>query len=166
VSELIAITYPDLNRAQQVRSALDQMVAQHLLDLDDVVYVTKDASGNLELHQSVNLPALGAAAAAIGGGIGAGSGAIVGAASASQYGIADDFVKQLSASMPPNSSAIFTLVRRATVDKVVPQVAQYGGTVLHTTLSSQDEARLDAALAAQVSVMSQQVSTLDAGPEA
>jgi uncharacterized membrane protein len=185
VSELIAITYPDINRAQQVRSALDRLVAQHLLDLDDVVYVTKDASGNLELHQSVNLPALGAAAgaakgvlwgaligllflsplagAAIGGGIGAGSGAIVGAASASAYGIADDFVKQLSASMLPNSSAIFTLVRRVTTDKVLPEVAQYGGTVLHTSLSSHDEAKLDAALAAQVSMMGQQVSSLDAG---
>jgi uncharacterized membrane protein len=186
MSELVAITYPDINRAQQVRAALDRLVAQHLLDLEDVVYVTKDASGNLELHQSINLPAVGAAAgaakgviwgaligllflsplagAAIGGGIGAGTGAIAGAASASEYGIADSFVKQLSASMPPNSSAIFTLVRRATTDKVLPEIAQYGGTVLHTSLSSRDEAKLDAALAAQVSMVGQQVSAIDEGP--
>jgi len=178
MSELIAITYPDITRAQQVRTTLDQLATEHLIDMEDVVYVTKDANGTIELHQSVNLPGVGAAAgaargaiwgtiigllflnplagAAVGAGIGAGSGAIAGAAS--DYGIPDPFVKQLSASMPPNSSAIFTLVRRATTDKVLPRVAQYGGTVLHTSLSAADEAKLDAALAAQVAKMGQQAA--------
>lgn len=186
MSELIAITYPDINRAQQVRATLDRLVAEHLIDLEDVVYVTKDASGVIELHQSVNLPGVGAATgaargaiwgtligllflnplagAAIGAGIGAGTGALAGAAS--DYGIADSFIKQLSASMPPNSSAIFTLVRRATTDKVLPEVARHGGTVLHTSLSGENEAKLDAALAAQVSMMGQQVSGTESGAQA
>jgi uncharacterized membrane protein len=188
VSELIAIAYPDINRAKEVRSTLDRLIAQHLLELEDVVYVTKDTSGTVELHQSINLPAVGAAAgaargmmwgaligllflnplagAAIGGGIGAGSGAIAGAMSASEYGISDDFIKRLSSSMPPKSSAIFTLVRRATTDKVLPELGQYGGTVLHTSLSSEDEAKLDAALASEMSMLSQQVSATGESPYA
>lgn len=182
MSELIAITYPDINRAQQVKATLDRLVTEHLIDLEDVVCVTKDSSGAIELHQSVNLPGAGAAAgaargaiwgamigllflnplagAAIGAGVGAGSGAIAGAAS--DYGIPDPFVKQLSASTPPNSSAIFTLVHRATTDKVLAEVAKYGGTVLHTSLSSADEAKLDAALAAQVAKMGQQAAGTEA----
>jgi uncharacterized membrane protein len=170
VSELIAITYPDINRAQQVRVTLDRLVTEHLIDLDDVVWVTKDASGAIQLHQAVNLPGAGAATgaasgaiwgaligliflqplagAAIGAGLGAGTGAVAGAAS--DYGISDAFIRQLSASMPPNSSAIFMLVRSATTDKVLPEVSKYGGTVLHTSLSNEDEARLNAALAAAV----------------
>jgi uncharacterized membrane protein len=186
MSELVAITYPDINRAHQVRARLDQLVNQHLIDLEDVVYVTKDASGAIELHQSINLPGMGAAlgaargvlwgtligllflnplaGAAIGAGVGAGAGAIAG--KASDYGIDDNFIRQLSASMPPNSSAIFTLVRRATADKVLPEVAKYGGTVLHTSLSGEDEAKLEAALAAQVTLMSQQAMSAEVQPQA
>ena len=64
--------------------------------------------------------------------------------------------------MPPNSSAIFTLVRRATTDKVLPEVSKYGGTVLHTSLSGEDEAKLEAALAARVTQMSEQVASAGA----
>jgi uncharacterized membrane protein len=182
MSELIAITYPDINRAHQVKLTLDRLVNQHLIDLADVVYVTKDENGSIELHQSVNLPAMGAAlgaargalwgtligllflsplaGAAIGAGVGAGTGAVFG--KASDYGIDDNFIRQLSTSMPPNSSAIFTLVRRATTDKVLPEVSKYGGTVLHTSLSGEDEAKLEAALAARVTQMSEQVASAGA----
>lgn len=167
MSDLVAITYPDINQAQKTLDTLKGMVVEHLLELDDAVYVTKDGNGAVDLHQMVNLPAAGAATggatgalwgtligllflsplagAAIGAAVGAGTGAIAG--KMSDYGIDDNFVKELTAHMPPNSSAIFVLVRNVTVDKVVPEISKYGGTVLRTSLSDDAEERLRAALA-------------------
>ena len=166
MSDLVAITYPDINQAQKTLDTLKRMVVEHLLELDDAVYVTKDSNGAIDLHQMINLPAAGAATggatgalwgtligllflsplagAAIGAAVGAGTGAIAG--KMSDYGIDDNFVKELSAHMPPNSSAIFVLVRKATVDKVLPEVSKYGGTVLQTSLPKETEEKLQAAL--------------------
>lgn len=167
MSDLIAVAYPDINRAEQVLDTLGQMRSAQLIDLEDACYVTKDANGQIKLHQSVNLPGMGAksgalwgglwgflfgllvlqplAGMAIGAGIGAGSGALAG--KLSDYGIDDNFMKKLSASLTPNSSAIFLLVRRVTADKVVPEVSRYGGTIIQSSLSKDAEARLQAALA-------------------
>jgi uncharacterized membrane protein len=76
--------------------------------------------------------------------VGATTGAILGALS--DVGINDGFMKQLGATLTPGSSALFVLVRKATPDKVVDEVKQYGGTVLRTSLTKEDEAALQAAL--------------------
>jgi uncharacterized membrane protein len=77
---------------------------------------------------------------AIGAGLGALSGKLA------DYGIDDKFAKQLTDTLQPNSSAIFVLVRKATVDKVLPEVSKYGGTVLQTSLPKETEEKLQAAL--------------------
>ncbi len=48
--------------------------------------------------------------------------------------------------LSPASSAIFTLVRQATPDKVIEEIAAFGGKVLRTSLSKEDEAKLQEAL--------------------
>jgi uncharacterized membrane protein len=166
MSTLIAITYPDVNQAGKVFNTLKRLVTEHVLDMHDAVYVTKDSSGEVDLHQLVNMAGQSAARGgmggalwggligllflqplagmAIGAAVGAGTGAIAG--SFTDYGIDDNFVKQLSAQMTPNSSAIFVLIRRMTEDKVVTELSQYGGTVLRTNLSDEAEQRLQAAL--------------------
>lgn len=165
-STLVAVTYPDITRAGTVLDTLKRLVKEHVLDLDDALYVTKDASGEVDLHQMINLPAAGAASgaasgalwgaligllfltpmagAAIGAAVGAGSGALAG--KFSDYGIDDDFVRQLSTQLTLNSSAIFVLFRHATMDKVLPEISRFGGTVLRTSLSDEMEQRLQAAL--------------------
>jgi uncharacterized membrane protein len=80
----------------------------------------------------------------LGAAVGAGAGAISGALS--DVGISDDFMKQLAAGMTNNSSVLFVLVRKATPDKVVEEIQKYGGTVLRSSLSHDDEAKLQAAL--------------------
>jgi uncharacterized membrane protein len=57
-------------------------------------------------------------------------------------------MKDLAATMQPNSSALFVLVRKSTPDKVLEEVKGTGGTVLKTSLSHEDEAKLQAALSA------------------
>jgi uncharacterized membrane protein len=166
MSTLVAITYPDINQAGVVLNTLKRLVKQHVLDMEDAVCVTKASDGEVDLHQMINLPGAGAArggatgalwgtvlgllflqplaGAMIGAAVGAGTGALAGMLS--DYGIDDNFVRQLSAQMTPNSSAVFILFRQMTEDKVMPEISQYGGTVLHTSLSDEMEQRLQAAL--------------------
>ena len=157
-SNLVVITYPDEHRAAEVLATLQRMQSQYLIDLEDAVYVTKGMDGKLKLHQTTNLAGAGAAWGGLWGlligllffvpiagmAIGAASGALLG--NLADYGIDDKFAKQLSATMTPGSSAIFVLVRRSTPDKVVPEIAKFGGTVMRTSLPKETEAKLQEAL--------------------
>src|SRR5262249_47215331 len=118
------------------------------------------------LKQSVNLAAAGAAGGASWGSLmgmlvgllflnplagllagmvlGAGAGALSGALS--DYGINDDFIKQLAKGFEPGSSALFVLARRMNFDKALPELQGFGGKVLKTSLSNEQEARLRTAL--------------------
>jgi uncharacterized membrane protein len=61
MSDLVVITYHDVIQAGKELDTLKRLVTEHLLDLDDAVYVTKDSSGEVDLHQMINLPGVGAA---------------------------------------------------------------------------------------------------------
>ena len=78
--------------------------------------------------------------------MGAATGAVSGALT--DVGVDDKFMKELAATMNPGSSALFVLVRKATPDKVLDEVKGTGGKVLKTSLSHDDEAKLQAALSA------------------
>ena len=122
--------------------------------------VTKDAKGKIKLHQTVNLTAAGATSGGFWGMLigllflnpllGLAVGASAGAASGAlgDLGINDQFMKDLAATLTPNSSALFVLVRKSTPDKVLEEVKGTGGTILKTSLSHEDETRLQAALSA------------------
>jgi uncharacterized membrane protein len=79
-----------------------------------------------------------------GAAVGAGAGALSGALT--DYGIDDDFIRSLGATLAPGASALFVLVRRATRDKVLPELRPFGGTILRTWLSHEQEERLRQAL--------------------
>jgi uncharacterized membrane protein len=158
MSNLVVVAYPDQYRAAEVLASLRRMSNQYLIDLDDACYVTKDARGKLKLHQNTSLTGAGAAFGGMWGmligllffvpflglAIGAGLGALSG--KLSDYGIDDNFARQLTSTMQPNTSAIFILVRRVTTDKVLPELAKYGGTVLQTSLPQETENKLQDAL--------------------
>ena len=78
--------------------------------------------------------------------VGAASGALAG--KMSDVGVDDNFIKQVGAAIQPGQSALFVLVREATTDKVVEALKPYGGEIIHTNLSSEDEARLKEAFGA------------------
>jgi uncharacterized membrane protein len=76
------------------------------------------------------------------------TGAVVGAragalsASLVDYGIDNEFIRSPGTTIEPGSSALFVLVCRATPDKVLPELGQFQGTVLRTSPSNEQEARL------------------------
>jgi uncharacterized membrane protein len=155
--QLVAIVYPDEYRAAEVKAELARLQKEYLINVEDSVYVTKDANGKLNLHQAQDLTAAGAAGGAFWGllfgllffmpfagmAIGAGIGAIAG--HFSEYGIDNNFVKSLTENMTTGSSALFVLVRDVNQERVIPEIAKYGGTVLRTSLTSDVEKQLQAA---------------------
>ena len=53
-----------------------------------------------------------------------------------------------AAALTPGQAALCLMIRKVTADKVIPAMAPFGGTVLRTNLSDEQEARLQAALKA------------------
>ena len=75
-------------------------------------------------------------------------GAAAGAASGAltDVGINDGFMKELASGLSPGSSALFVLVRKATPDKVLEELKGTGGKILKTSLTHENEMKLQAAL--------------------
>lgn len=169
MSDLIAVVYPDVSTAGEVRQTLARLQKEHLIELEDAVAVVKENDGNVHLDQSIPLTTVGAAGGAARGGlwgtligflffaplmgfaIGALAGAAGGAISGrfSDVGIDDDMMKRLGAEFQPGTSALFVLVRKATPDKVLDEIKTYGGTVLQTSLTREQETQLEAVLSGQ-----------------
>ena len=160
MADLVAIEYDDMYKAQEVRLTLLKLQQEYLIDLDDAVVAVKDEDGKVKLHQAINMTTAGAARGGFWGtlvgllffgpvfGVGTLAGAAAGAVSGAltDIGVSNDFMKQLSEGFKPGTSALFILVRKATPDKVLEEIKKYGGTVLHTSLTHEQEEKLQAAL--------------------
>jgi uncharacterized membrane protein len=162
MSTLVVIGYNDRFKAEEVRLKLMKLQKEYLIDMEDAVVVTKDEKGKVKLHQAVNLTAAGAVSGGFWGSLvgliflnpllGLAVGATAGAVSGTltDVGIDDKFMKELAETLTPGSSALFVLVRKATPDKVLEEIKGTGGKVLRTSLSHDDEAKLQAALSAAI----------------
>lgn len=158
MSSLVVVAYPSLYQAEEVRLQLLKMQKEYLVDLEDAVIAVRKPDGKVKLHQLYNLTASGA----VGGGfwglligliflnpllgvvVGAGAGAVSGALS--DVGVNDDFMKNVARQLQPGHSLLFVLFRNITLDKALEELRGTGGTVIRTSLSHEDEARLRAAL--------------------
>ncbi len=164
MSDLVVIGFDDEFKADEVRLELLKMQKEYLIDLEDAVVAVKRQDGKVKLHQTFHLPAAGA----VGGGfwglligtlflspiLGVVAGAAAGAAAGAlaDIGIDDGFMKDLADTLQPGSSALFVLVRKATPDKVLEALHGKGGKVLKTSLSHDNETKLQAALDAAAGV--------------
>ncbi|MCK6553451.1 DUF1269 domain-containing protein [Candidatus Binatia bacterium] len=158
MADLVVIGYEDEFKAQEVRLQLLKMQKEYLVDLADAVVATKDKEGKVKLHQVYNLTAAGAATGGFWGtligliflspllglAVGAASGAVAGALT--DVGLDDKFMKGIAENLKAGSSALFVLVRKATPDKVLAELRGTGGKVVQTSLSHEQEEKLQAAL--------------------
>jgi uncharacterized membrane protein len=163
MSNLIAIAYPDVQTAEEVRTTLGQLQTEKLIELEDMVVVTRNAKGKVKLHQAVSPGGAGAAGGAVWGGligllflapllgmaVGAAAGGLAG--SAADVGVDDNFMKELGSNLEGDSAALIVLIRSSTPDKVLPRVSQYGGVVIQSSLSNEREDELRHALGGEVS---------------
>lgn len=92
--------------------------------------------------------AAGAIAAGAAGGtaLGAGLGAVDAESWKDEFGIPEDFVQQVSVLIQPGDSAIYAILRVGNPDIVADQFRGYGGTILRTTLSRDQQAKVEKVL--------------------
>jgi uncharacterized membrane protein len=160
MATLVVIDYENEVRAEEVRLALLKMQKEYLVDLIDAVIVVRDAKGTVKLRQLYDLTAAGAIRGGFWGAligllflnplfgiaVGVTAGAISGALL--DVGIDDNFMKQLGETLRPDSAALCVLIRQMTADKVLEEIQKFGGTLIKTNLSHENEAKLRDALAA------------------
>ena len=158
MSTLVAIAYPDRATADRVRAELVTATKEHLLQLEDAVVVEHEPGGKIKLHQAMSPAGAGAAGGAVWGGligllflaplvgvaIGAASGALGG--KMSDVGVNDKFMKELGEKLQPGTAALIALGSTDARDKLIERVKPYGGEVIQTSLSGDEEQHLRAAL--------------------
>jgi uncharacterized membrane protein len=158
MSDLVAIAYSDLETAKRVADNATTLQKGHDITLDDLIVVERKDNGKVKLHQP-SMTGAGAATGALWGGligliffvplfgmaIGAASGAAGGAMS--DYGVDDNFMKELGENLTPGAAAVVLLIRDMTEDKILPEIKEQG-TIIRTSLDDEAEGRLGEALAA------------------
>lgn len=151
MSNLVVIGFDDETTAFAMRAELAKMQKEYLIEMEDVVVVTKDDKDKVKLHQAVNLTASGAIGGSFwgmligflflnplaGAAVGAGAGAISG--KLTDIGINNEFMKNLGETLTAGTSALFVLVRKSTPDKVLEGLKGFKGKVIQTSLTKDKE---------------------------
>jgi uncharacterized membrane protein len=159
MADLVQITFPSEERAEQVRQKLLDMQKEYLIELADAVIAVKQPNGHVKLNQLFNPTTSGAVSGTFwgaligmiflmplaGAAIGAASGALGGALS--DVGINDQFMKDAAQSLQTGNAALFLLIRKMTTDKVLAALQGEGGTVTRTSFDESKEQALQTALA-------------------
>jgi uncharacterized membrane protein len=159
MATLVVIDYESELKAEQVRLDLLKMQKEYLIDLEDAVVVVRDEKGKVKLRQMYNLTAAGAASGGFWGALigmlflnplfgfalGAAAGAISG--SLRDVGIDDNFMRDLAHTLKPGTAALCILIRHMTQDKVIEELKKFGGVLIKTNLSHENEEKLRKALA-------------------
>ncbi len=161
MSELVVVAFDNVSEADQLMDKLGKLQKERLITLDDAAVVVRKQDGNVKVKQAHNLVGSGAVGGAFWGmligllflapwlglAIGAVSGALAG--KLTDVGIDDNFIKEVGATIKPGNSAAFLLVRESTPDKVLDELKGFNGTVLKTSLSKENEAKLKVAFGAE-----------------
>jgi uncharacterized membrane protein len=167
MSDLIVVGFQDEFKADEVMNELRRLQAEYLVDLEDAAVVVRNQEGKVKIKQAQELVAAGAVSGSYWGIllgviffnpifalVGAAAGALSGALS--DIGINDDFMRDLGSTIEPGTSAIFVLVRKSTPDRVLADLSKFEGKVLRTSLSKEDEQKLQAALTKQAALPAMQ----------
>src|SRR6266852_768634 len=158
MADLVQITFPSEEKAEEIRRKLLDMQKEYLIELGDAVIAVKQPDGRVKLNQLFNPTASGAVSGTFwgaligmiflmplaGAAIGAASGALGGALS--DVGIDDRFMKDAAQSLQTGNAALFLLIRKMTTDKVLAALQGDGGTVARTSFDESKEEALRKAL--------------------
>jgi uncharacterized membrane protein len=157
VSNLIVMIFDSVEDAKNLRADLRTLQREGRVGLDDAAVIEKDADGKVQIHDEVDR---GIKVGALAGGIlglflsfmfpiaglviGAGGGALVG--KLMDLGVDKNFVKDVTESLKPGSSALFVIIRDADAEAALAAIRPYRGTLYQTTLSTDLENELREAL--------------------
>lgn len=152
MSTLIVLGYKNVDTAKDVYHKVLSLDKDYIVNLQSIAVVTRDAKGKFHVvtpgHEVgastlwglfwgvlfgvvLFIPVVGAA---LGAGVGAIAGAIV------KHGVDKDFQEKVrSLLMTDDDSAVFMVIDGATEDKFLTALEPFGGDVLKTSLSFEDE---------------------------
>jgi uncharacterized membrane protein len=158
MADLIAIGYPDEATATAAADEAYRLARDLIIQPDAIAVIVRHEDGGYEVH--TNHHAVGAGATwgmfwgflfgllffipVFGMAIGAGMGALMG--KLTKTTIDRQFQDQVRDMVQPGTSCLFLMLEKVTPDKAVEAMSKYGGTVLKTSLSKQDEQELQDAL--------------------
>lgn len=154
MSNLVVLAFENEEGAGQTLEEVIKLQQQNLILVEDAATAIRHAGGKVKVKQINSLAGAGALGGAfwgmlfgllffvpfLGMAVGAASGALFG--KAADMGINDDFIRKVSESVQPGNSALFLLVSQAQTDKVIDHLKPYGGKVIHTSLSKEEEEQL------------------------
>ena len=161
MSDLVVVAFDNETDAEKLQAQMKRLQKEHLVTLEDAAVVVRKADGKVKVKQSTSLVGAGALGGAFWGLLiglvframwwGLAIGAVLGALRGKfkDIGIDDTFIKEVGETIQPGNSAIFLLIRESTPDKLIDELKGYKGTVLKTSLSTDDEAKLRAAFGAE-----------------
>jgi uncharacterized membrane protein len=160
MATLVAIGYPAQETAEQARQTVAELESELIIQADQVAAISRDLEGKYHVHTTHGGASAGGGA--VWGGfwgllfgmlffipfaglaLGAGMGALFG--HLGEKGIDKAFQQQVRDYVKPGTSALFLIIEKATPDKAIAALQQYGGTVIRTSLSEEDTQRLQEAL--------------------
>jgi uncharacterized membrane protein len=64
------------------------------------------------------------------------------------YGINDDFINEVGATIKPGGSALFLLIETWTEDKALERLNKFNATIIRTSLTKEEEEKLKVAFGA------------------
>jgi uncharacterized membrane protein len=154
MSDLIVIAFPDQAAAFRARAEFVSLQKDYLVEMEDVVVVTRSDAGQVQLHQAVNMTAAGAMGGTLwgtlvgllflnpllGAAVGAASGALSGALT--DLGIDDGFLREVGGTLDDGGAALAVLLRKFTADRATDRLGGLGGRLLQTSLPADLESRL------------------------
>jgi len=158
MADLIAIGYPDEATAEAAAEEARRLAKDLIIQPDAIAVIVRDKDGQYHVHTSHHLVGGGATwglfwgflfgmlffIPVLGMAIGAGLGALFG--KLAKTSIDKQFQEQVRDMVKPGTSALFLMLEKVTPDKAVEAMRKYGGTVLKTSLSKEDEKELQEAL--------------------
>ncbi|SDC26064.1 Uncharacterized membrane protein [Sanguibacter gelidistatuariae] len=154
MSELIVIGYDDHAVATQAYNQVMQLQKDFVVQLSGLAVVQVDAEGKSHVETPGKIVGVSAASGALWGmiigllflvpfvglALGGALGALMGKMGKS--GIDDEFRSQVQEMLKPGSAAVVVMASKITEDKFADAMKQYGGTLLKTSLSEEDEKEL------------------------
>jgi uncharacterized membrane protein len=158
MADLIAIGYPDQATADAAAEEARRLARDLIIQPDAIAVIVRDEEGGYHVHTNHHLVGGGATwgmfwgllfgllffIPVFGMAIGAGMGALMGKLTKSS--IDKQFQDQVRDMLKPGTSCLFLMLEKVTPDKAVEAMSKYGGTVLKTSLSKEDEKELQEAL--------------------
>lgn len=157
MNQLIVVAFDHFDDARNALARIRSLERERRISLEDTALIQRDPDGTAHVRNEVSGTTETAAVigAAIGGlvlflfpvvglALGAAAGAAIGAAL--DRGVSASFIDEVKTTLRPGRSALFLVVREADLDAVLAALRDLPGEVIQSTLSTEAEEALRAAL--------------------